>query len=174
MKKSILALVLVMLLGVVNVNAATESELRDALSKDYTVNGKVVNAKAYLEDIDAYLAKYDISSEDADFIIEKINYILDLAKADKATSFTELSSDSVSKAIAAVAEIKEKTSVKATLTNNGVLTVYESDGKTVFVKIQDADKPRQTGSDNLVIVAASLVTVLGAIYITRKVAKANA
>ena len=174
MKKSIFVFfVAIVLLGVVNVNAATESELRAKLLQEYEINGTVVSAKRYEEDIDRYLNKYEISSADADFIIEKIDYIVNLAKEEKAKTFTDLSSSAVSKAIAAVAEISSKTSVKATLTSNGLLTIYENDNKTVFTKIQDNDKLRKTGSDNFVIVFASCVTVLGTLYITRKVAKAN-
>ena len=174
MKKIIALVIAFLLVGVINVNAATESELRAKLVQDYTVNGKTVSGKAYAGDIDRYLAKYELSSEDCDFIIAKIDEIVALAQADGAKTFTDLSSSSKSKAVSIVAEISNKTSVKATLTTNGVLTIFENDGKTVFVKIVDADKPRQTGSNYIILGAALVISILGAAYVVKRVVKTNA
>ncbi len=177
MKKCFLAVIVaILLVGVVNVNAgsAAVANLLDALEKDYIVDGKTVSAKRYSGDIEAYVQKYEISDEHANYIVEKINYIVGLAQKDKATSFTKLSSDSKKEAVKAVRDIKLNTSVIAELSEDGVLTIYESDGKTVFTRIVDGDRPRKTGSDNYVLVAAGFITVLGAAYVTKKVAKANA
>ena len=170
MKKVFVALFSVMVLfGVLNVKAATESDLLAKIKQGYVVDGETVKATDYqVSEAERYLNKYDVSDEDATFIIEKIDEIYELAKADKAKTFTELSSANKAKVVAIVAEISNKTSVKATLTNNGVLTIYESDGKTVFTKITDNDITKQTGMSNYVLIFASIVSVFGIAYIVKK------
>lgn len=170
MKKIFVTLFAAMLLfGAMNVKAISESELLAKLKQGYVVDGETVKASDYqVSEAERYLNKYDVSDADATFISQKIDEVYELAKADKAKSFTELSSANKAKVVEIVAEISKKTSVKATLTNNGVLTIYESDGKTVFAKIVDKDITKQTGVNNYVLVFAGVVSVLGVAYIVKK------
>ena len=164
MKKTILIITFMALvfLGLTNVKAASESELLSKLSQGYIVDGETVKAPDYqINEAKRYLNKYEVSETDCDFIISKIDEIYELAKNEKAKSFTELSSSGKSKAVSVVAEISSKTSVKATLTKNGILTIYESDGKTVFAEIIDKDITKQTGLNNVVLITISIVSVLG-------------
>ena len=175
MKKGILALLLVMLLGIVNVKAISENDLLAKFKQGYEVGGTVVKASSYqVSEAERYLKKYEVSDADATFISNKIDEVYELAKADKAKSFTELSDANKAKIVSIVAEISNKTSVKATLTNNGILTIYESDGKTIFTQIKDADITKQTGSNNVMFIVAGVVSILGAFYIVKKAGKANA
>jgi len=171
MKKGFLTIfVAILLLGILNVNAATESDLLDHIKAEYNVNGTIVKASEYqVAEAERYLNKYEISDEDATFIIQKIDEIVALAKADNAPTFTDLSSASKSKVVAIVAEISSKTSVKATLTTNGVLTIYESDGTTIFTKIVDEDIAKQTGANTIIYVIAGVAVLAGAVYVYRKV-----
>lgn len=170
MKKVFAALfVLVLFLGVVNVKAMTESELKTKMTNGYVVDGKAVKPSDYqVSEIERYLNKYEVSETDCTFIAEKMDEIYELAKADKAKSFTELSSANKSKVVSIVAEISSKTSVKASLTNDGVLTIFESDGKTVFTKITDKDIAKQTGVNYYVLAFAGFVSVFGVAYIAKK------
>ena len=175
MKKIIIMIAFVLCLGIVNVKAATESELLAKLSAGYVVDGETVKATDYqISEAKRYLDKYEVSEEDCDFIIAKIDEIYELAKADKAKSFTELSDASKTKAVAIVAEIKEKTSVNATLTKDGVLTIYESDGTTVFAQIIDKDITKQTGSNNVIFIALGIVSVFGIAYVAKRAISTNA
>ncbi len=175
MKKVILVFALVAFLGIINVKAATESDLLAKLSQGYVVDNETVKASDYqISEAKRYLNKYDVSESDADFIIAKIDEIYNLAKADKAKSFTELSDASKTKAVSIVAEISNKTSVKATLTKNGILTIYESDGKTVFTEIVDKDITKQTGSNNVLFIALGIVSVFGIAYVAKKAISTNA
>ena len=170
MKKIFVTLFAIMILfGAMNVKAISESELLTKLKQGYVVDGETIKASDYqVSEAERYLNKYDISDADATFISQKIDEVYELAKADKAKSFTDLSSANRAKVVEIVAEISKKTSVKATLTNNGVLTIYESDGKTVFAKIVDKDIAKQTGVNNYVLVFAGVVSVLGVAYIVKK------
>ena len=170
MKKILIALFSIMLLfGIFTIKAICENDLLAKIKQGYVVDGETVRATDYqVSETERYINKYEVSDEDATFISEKIDEIYELAKADKAKSFTELSSVNKSKVVAIVAEISKKTSVKATLTSNGILTIYESDGKTVFTKIVDKDITKQTGVNNYVIIFASVVSVLGIAYVVKK------
>lgn len=176
MKKRFLILtLLVAFVGLVNVKAATENDLLNKISQEYVVDGEVVKATSYqVNEAKRYLNKYEVSEEDCDFIIAKIDEIYELAKKDKAKSFTELSSSSKAKAVSIVAEISNKTSVKATLTKNGILTIFESDGKTVFAQIIDKDITKQTGSNNILVITLSIVSLFGIVYVAKKAIKTNA
>ena len=177
MKKLFLTLVfaVVMFVGMFNVKAMTESELRTKLANGFTINGETVKPSDYqLSEIDRYLAKYEVSATDADFISEKIDAIYDIAKASGAKSFTELSDADVTKVVNLVAEVSKNTKVKVSLTKNGTLTVFESDGKTPFTQIQDKDVTKQTGENNIVFVVASVIAVFGVAYVAKKAIKVNA
>jgi len=165
----------VMILGMTNVKAATEEELLNKFKQGYVVNGTSVKATDYqLNEAKRYLNKYEVSATDADFIISKMDEIYELAKADKAKTFTDLSDARKTKAVSIVAEISNKTTVKATLTKNGILTIYESDGKTVFTEVVDKDITKQTGSNNIIFIALSIVSVFGIIYVAKKAISTNA
>ena len=170
MKKKFIVLFTIMLfLGIVNVKAITESELKTKMANGYVVDETAVKPTEYqMNEIERYLNKYEISNEDATFIAEKMDEIFELAKADKAKTFTELTKDHKLKAVAIVAEISNKTSVKATLTSDGILTIFESDGKTIFCKIIDKDIAKQTGISNYVLAFAGFVSVFSVAFIIKK------
>lgn len=169
MKKLLFVLACGLLIGTVNVKAVTESELKTKLLNGFEVAGEVVKpTDAQKNEIERYLNKYDISESDATTISNKIDEIVSLAKADGAKNFTELSSSSKSKIVSIVAEISNQTSVKASLTNDGALTIYESDGKTVFTKISDKDIAKQTGSSNITYLVALVMVAMGSVYVYKK------
>ena len=169
MKKLLFVLACGLLIGTVNVKAVTESELKTKLLNGFEVAGETVKpTDAQKNEIERYLNKYDISESDATTISNKIDEIVSLAKSDGAKSFSELSSTSKSKIVSIVAEISNQTAVKASLTNNGVLTIFESDGSTVFTKIQDKDIAKQTGTTNIMIIVAGIVIAMGSVYVYKK------
>ena len=177
MKKVLLvvAFAFTMFFGLVNVNAASESDLIAKLSQGYAIGSETVKASDYqISEAKRYLNKYDVSATDADYIIAKIDEIYAVAKGENAKSFTDLSSTAKSKIVSLVAEVSNNTSVKVSLTNNGVLTVFESDGKTPFTEIKDADITKQTGTNNIAFVIASVIAVVGIAYVAKKAIKENA
>lgn len=177
MKKIILTVfAAVMLFGATNVNAMTENELKEKLTKSYEIDGEKMQVPASLVvELERYLKEYEISSEDADYIAKKFDEALKIAQDGKAKSFTDLTKDEKQKMIAIVSDISKETSVKATLTEGGKLTVFEEDGKTVFTVITDKDNAIQnTNSSNAILAIASIISVLGIAVVVKNVAKANA
>ncbi len=177
MKKMILAaFAAVALFSVTNVKAMTESELKAKLTKEYVIDGEKIKMSASnVAELDRYLKEYEISSEDADYISKKFDEALKIAQDGKAKSFTELTKEEKQKMIAIVSDISSKTSVKATLTEGGKLTIFEENGSTPFTVITDKDSGIQnTDSNNAILAIAGIVSVLGVAVVVKKVAKANA
>lgn len=175
-KLGYLLLVLAALFTGFNVKAMTENELKEKLTKTYTIDGTEVKLQpSQITELERYLNKYELSAKDCDFIAAKIDEAVAIAQTGKAKSFSELTSEEVTKMVAIVSEVKEKTSVKATLTKGGKLTIYEEDGSTPFTIITDKDNGIQDTNNNyFIIVIASAISLLGVIVITKKVAGANA
>ena len=171
-----LLLALVVLFMSINVNAMTESELVAKIKKAYVIDGVEVKITAsQVTELERYLNKYELSEADCDYISNKIDEAVAIAQSGKAKSFTELTSDEVAKMIAIVSDVSENTSVKATLTKGGKLTVFEEDGTTPFTVITDKDNGIQNTDNNyFIIVIASAISLLGIVVITKKVAGANA
>lgn len=171
---SILAAVL--LVSTTSVSAMTEDQLFDKLTAEYTINGETVQAtNAQKAELERYLSEFDISSSDADFIAEKFDEILKIAQDGNASSFTDLTDSEVKKVVKIVSEVSDKTSVKVSLTEGGVLTIYDKDGKTPFTVIKDKDMVIQnTDSNSAMILVAGAVSLLGIAVITKKIAGANA
>lgn len=175
-KLSYILLAIAVLFMSTNVNAMTESELIAKITKTYIIDGEEVKVTAsQVTELERYLNKYELSSEDADYISAKIDQAVAIAQSGKAKSFTELTSDEVAQMMTIVSEVSENTSVKATLTKGGKLTIYEQDGTTPFTVITDKDNGIQhTDNNYFIIVIASAISLLGVVVITKKVAGANA
>lgn len=177
MKKIVyLLLVIAALFTGYNVNAMTESELKDKITKTYIIDGEDVKiTPSQITELERYLNKYELSEEDCDLIASKIDEAVAIAQAGKAKSFSELTSKEVTKMMDIVSEVNDKTSVKASLTKGGKLTIYEQNGSTPFTIITDKDNGIQDTNNNyFIIVIASAISLLGVIVITKKVSGANA
>ena len=65
--KKVMFLLVALFIGLVSVNAMTESELEAKLTKSYTVNGSTFKASDSQKVlIKRYLDQYEVSSSDAD------------------------------------------------------------------------------------------------------------
>ena len=173
--KFMLLAVALLLVGT-NANAMTEAQLKEKLTKAYTIGGETVQVTAsQVAELERYLKEYEISAEDADYISAKFDEALKIAQDGKAPSFSKLTAAEKEKMVAIASDVSKKTSVKLTLTEGGKLTVFEADGKTPFTVIIDKDNGIQnTNSSYAIVIVASAITLLGAAVITKKVAKANA
>jgi len=167
----IVAIVASLFFGITNASAMTESDLLAKLSKTYTING--VDFKAEPEAIvlaEQYLQQYEVSSDDAIYISNKIDEVVNFIENGSATSKETLSNADKKKIIEVVDDISDKTSVKAAI-EKGTLVIYNTDG-TVFARVTDLVK--NTGSNELVVIVSSAIAALGIVFIARKMKKANA
>ncbi len=175
MKKVSLALLLAAGLIITSpVKAMSESELKDKLTAPYTVNGVTRQMESGLvSQLERYLNKYEVSPDDCDYIAGKMDAAIELIKKGKATRWKELTNSEKESLISMVNDISNKTSVKASLSKGGVLTIFEEDGKTVFTKISGMIKYTDN-SMSVVYIAGAAISLVGLLIIVKKVVKANA
>ena len=143
--------------GLVRVDAMSESELKDALTQTITINGTEVHVDdATKAAIERYLNQYDVSSSDADYINERINTAISILKSEGQTDFKKLSSSAKSRLKELVVEISKNTSVNATVTNGSVV-ILDADGDTFF----EVDHlVKQTGSNTTLTAMVAGISVL--------------
>lgn len=175
-KLSYVLLVFAMLFTVSNAKAMTKSELIEKLTKTYVIDGEEIKiSDAQKVEVERYLDKYELTSEEADYIAGKVDEVVAIAQESKAKSFSDLTSAEVDKIVSIVSNVSENTKVNATLTKGGKLTIYEEDGKTPFTVITDKDNGIQNTDNNyFIIITASAISLIGIAIITKKVANANA
>ncbi len=178
MKKLFVMLVAVALFGgVAKVNAMSEDELYNKLTKSYTINGETYKVSdAVKKQIKDYLKDFEVSSKDADYISGKVDELVKTAEKSNVKP-DEIPATVKTAFIEAVRDVAANTSVNATISegNDGlVLTVLDENGE-VYSKIDNADVTiRKTGSEAYIVMIAGAISVIGFAVIAKKVAKGNA
>lgn len=182
-----LSLALVLLVGMfavtLHVSAMTEGELLEKVSATYTINGDKIKVKdGVLTEVERYFSENEVSSSDCDYISDKIDEAIAIAKKGTATNWNEMTSSEKAEIIELVEEISSNTAVKATLTSDGKLTVYDTDGE-VFTKLDDvvisvdeedgASTVNTSITDSATIIIGG-ISLIGLLLVTKKVVKANA
>ena len=174
MKKMLLAALfsVMCLVGMTNVSAMTEEELKSKLTATYTVNGVEWSiSNGYKNQLEQYLANNDLSSADCDYIADIADKALVIVEAGSATSVSELTRTEKDKLKELVKDVSNNTDVKATVTDKGTFILYNLDGSK-FGTI-DKTSVKQTGTQDIVIIAGA-VSLLGIAIVLRKSMKVNA
>lgn len=166
--------VTLLLVGISNAKAMSESELLKKFTASYNINGyqyQLSEGDKVL--VKRYLDSYDVSSKDADYISSKIDQAISAMRNSGLTDFSSFSKfpSSLKRILKGyVEDIASNTSIKASL-SKGTVIIYAPDG-TVFAEISKIIK--NTGSSlNVIVSAAILITIVGAIVLVKNV-KTNA
>ena len=161
-------------LGATNVNAMTESELREKIAQKVEVSDGTLSMKADdLKLVDSYLKAYELSSEDCQYIADRIDDAVKILKKEGKVELKNLSDSAKSELKDLVAKVDAKTSVKATV-KDGKIVVYNDDN-TVFAEVTDLVK--QTGSETSPIAMVAgisfMVTLVGACLVIKQLKNNN-
>ena len=170
-----MALVLVVSLGfVANVNAATEQELIDHVSKSYSVAGKNVRIRdEYINQLRQYLNEQELSSADAQAIIDDFDTAVGIMQAGKVTDPTKLPKADRQQLLDLGKDAASRLGISVTY-SNGKLLLVDATGKdlpsvdvktALIVDGKTSGRLRPTGSDYTVYVAVSGLA-LAAIVVT--------
>lgn len=171
MKKLFFAsLVAVLFLGVTNVSAMTEAELRKRFDETVKVGDTTFSVSdGDKKAVDDYLAKYELSSEDCLYISKQIDKAISIVKAEGKANIKDFSESTKTKLKNLVTDVAAKTKVKATVTD-GAVVVLNNDGST-FYEVDSLVK--QTGSENsnIAIIAgvSFIITLVGACLVVKQV-----
>lgn len=169
MKKtlSIIALiVIVTMLTMTGVNAATSSTLADKLYTKFAPYGATTADKVKVE---RYLSENTISDEKADSILAKADEVVSVIKAEGVTDVNKLSKDAKNK-IKSIAQ-SAASEIGLTLTfSTGKVEVYNAQGKLVeTVTLSNNGKLAYTGnSTNTVLVISSVAVIALAVAVVAK------
>lgn len=164
------SLLVTLFFGAVNVSAMTEAELRKKFDETVTINGKKYSISDGDKKLaDDYFAKYEISSDDCDYIAKQIDKAKEILTAEGKEDLTKLSQSTKDKLKKLVANVSANTSVKGTVTSGSVIVLNE-DG-TTFAEVTHLVK--QTGSEvsNVAIIAgiSFIITLVGACLVVKQV-----
>ncbi len=173
--KRIMFFLVTLFVGIISVNAMTESELEAKLTKSYTINGatfKASDSQKVL--IKRYLDQYEVTNNEADYISNKIDEAKNILQASGKGSFNNLSRADKDKIIALCTDISSNTSVKVTI-NKGKLVVYVPGTNDIFYSapVNPANGDVVQTSDTLTVAIAGVISVLGIAIAVRKI-RANA
>ena len=187
--KKIMTLLTVLIMGMImvmpfSVFAATESDVISKLSETQTINGKSVSVKSdVLNQVKNYLNNYDLTDAECQVILDNIDLAIAKAKEEGATKWSVLSTTGKNKMIEYLNNITSATTINATLTSDGTLTVMTPDGRSVFCKIKDAVVDSavsssttivNTGVTSIAVIIIAIVAAAGCVVVTKNVSKANA
>lgn len=162
-KIALAVLVVVAGFGLTKVSAMTESELRAKMTAVYTFeDGKTWTLKQqYVNELDRYLATYEISSEDADYIAGKIDEYV--AKRKNGEKMDKKAAEDI------VEAVSNNTNVKGTI-RNGQLVIFDENGDD-FTVVSNPFK--RTGNDEMIYIISGVVVAVGILAIAAKMKKAN-
>ena len=176
----VLALVFALALTT-NVNAMTETELKNHISAGKTVNGKNYNiSQSALNQINQFLTNNKLSSSECDTLAAKYDEAFNIAKDSGAKSYDEFIKNNLSKAVSVANEVADAVkSIKSiTVSKDGNISIVDANDKSYSVvdpvnEVGKGGAPiRNTG--NLEVLYATLgISVLGVLLFANKVRKAN-
>ena len=172
--KKFLVLLVLFIVGVVNVRAITESELLEKLTKSYTINGATFQATDEQKVlIERYLNQYEVSSAHADYIVGKLEEVLNVLKDSGEKSFYDLSNGDKQRIISLVADVAVNTSVDCAIVD-GKLVVYVPDSNRGEVFYESPVNPVKTGkitqtNRTLIMAGFGLFAVIGMAFALRRV-----
>ena len=177
-KLATVTLLIVMLVGLLagTVNAATESELLDYLSQEFTVGGETISiSESDKVKIERYLNENEVTAEQADSIIAKVDEAIAVLEAAGETDLTKLSQSDkdrlVSIANSAASVLGLSISYDA---SSKTISVYKDGTLIESTSITSGDELVQTGSSNYVYIAIIAVAVIAIAAVIVKRVRANA
>lgn len=174
--KKVLFLFVAVLLTTVSVNAMSKDELKDKLTKSYTINGVTYKLEAGNANmVKTYLEQNEVSEADCDYIASQVDKAVEIVKNANVTDLSKLSTSSKNELKALVNNVGANTKVPVSIKNGKLFVGYVNEPEKAFFndKVNVKTDVKYTNG-NLVITIASVVAVIGIATIAVKVKKQNA
>ena len=175
--KKFLILMVAFIIGLTSVKAITENELLEKLTKSYEINGVTFQATDSQKTlIERYLNQYEVSNTDADYIISKLEEVLNILKISGKKSFYDLSTTDKQKIISIVADVATNTSVDVAIVKGNLIVYVPNTNKgEVFYKAPvtpTANGEITQTNRTLIISGLGIFTVIGMTLALRKIRNA--
>ena len=177
-KLATVTLLIVMLVGFLagTVNAATESELLEYLSQEFTVGGETVSiSEADKVKIERYLNENEVTAEQADAVIAKVDEAVAVLEAAGETDITKLSQEDKNKLMGIANDAASVLGLSLSYdASTKTLSVYKDGQLIESTSITSSEELVQTGMTNYVYIAILAVVVIAIAAVVIKRARANA
>ena len=171
-------LLVVMLVGVLvgTVNAATESELLAYLSQEFTIRGETVSlSEADKVKIERYLNENEVTAEQADSVIAKVDEAIAVLEATGETDLTRLSQEDKSRLVSIANDAASVLGLSLSYdASTKTISVYKNGVLVESTSITSSQELVQTGATNYVYIAILAVVVIAIAAVVIKRARANA
>lgn len=158
------------------VNAATESELLEYLSQEFTVGGETVSiSEADKVKIERYLNENEVTAEQADAVIAKVDEAVAVLEAAGETDITKLSQEDKNKLMGIANDAASVLGLSLSYdASTKTLSVYKDGQLIESTSITSSEELVQTGMTNYVYIAILAVVVIAIAAVVIKRARANA
>lgn len=169
--KKFLVFVALFVFGLTSVSAMTESELKAKLSEEQVINGATFKASDEEKNlIDMYLSQFDITSTDADKIVDAMTYVFNVLKNSGKQRFQDLSSAQKQDITTKIRSLSQEVSSINVDVVNGKFVVYNpNDGSTFY---QSKVTPIATTNRSVILAGLGLISVVGLALAFKKVKNA--
>lgn len=158
-----IALLLVVVFALAtNVNAATKSELSAYLTKTHTVAGEEVSlSESDKVKVERYLSENDVTEEQADKIIAKVDEAIAVMNEAGVSDITKLSKEDKEKLVNIANEAASVLGLTISYdASTKTISIYK-DGKLIeSTSITSNSKLVQTGSSNIAYIAVPVVAII--------------
>ena len=157
------------LIGTVSVNALTENDIKEKLFQTIKVGGeefKLTNGEKKI--VEDYLEQNEISDADATIICEKIDAAINIIKGQGNVNFKNYPQNIKNDLKALVNDISNSTSVKASLTKEGLI-VRNNDGSTVVINTLVKQTGYETSKTALIIGLSFIIVAVGTGLVIKQV-----
>ena len=170
--KKLLVFLVALTFGFSTVNAMTEAELKEKLTQSYTVNGSTFKATDQEKTlIERYLNQYEVSSNDADYVVEKLNAVFDILKNSGKKTFQELSSTDKQRIVDIVADVSRSTDFDCAIVDGKFIVYVPNTNRGEKFYVTPVKPIAQTNRD-LLIAGLGVISVLGIALAFKKVKNA--
>ena len=180
-----LALVLTILLGFSRpVFAATEQQLIDYVSKEYTIDGKSVRIRdIYINQLKQYLSDKELSATAADKIIADFDEAVSIMQKGKKTDPTELAKADRERLLELGKDAARQLNINVTYANGKLLLVDATNGKelpsvdvknALVINGKTSGTLAKTGNDYTAYIAVSGLALVGIVMAGYRKLKGNA
>ena len=158
------------------VNAATESELLEYLSQEFTVGGEKISiSEADKVKIERYLNENEVTAEQADAVIAKVDEAVAVLEAAGETDITKLSQEDKNKLMGIANDAASVLGLSLSYdASTKTLSVYKDGQLIESTSITSSEELVQTGMTNYVYIAILAVVVIAIAAVVIKRARANA
>lgn len=163
-------LVVVAFMGIVNVKAMSEDELKAKVSGSFDINGVSLSIpKSYIKQLNDYLNEFEVSSDDCQYIADQVDILVNAAKTKGVKSISDFRKKCASEIKTACANVSANTKIKATVLSDGSVSVSRYNSNEEYSRLYNVIQ--NTGLVNILCIAG-IISVLGAGLLVFKLRKA--